>query len=288
MDFRAIGMGVAFAFMWSSAFTSARIIVADAPPLLTLSARFAVSGAIAMGIAWYLGQRMSLTRAQWRATLIFGICQNGLYLGLNFLAMQTVEASLASIIASSLPLWVAALGWVVFREKLPALGLLGIFAGFAGVGLILGTRASGGADPVGLLYCLIGVLALTFATLALRRASSGGNIWFVVGAQMLVGGAVLLPFGLALETPEVRWSLSLALALAYTILVPGLLATWVWFLLVNRIGMIRASTFHFLNPAFGVAVAAVLLSEALSFMDLVGVLVVTLGILLVQASRMAP
>lgn len=288
MDFRAIGMGVAFAFMWSSAFTSARIIVADAPPLLTLSARFAVSGAIAMGIAWYLGQRMSLTRAQWRATLIFGICQNGLYLGLNFLAMQTVEASLASIIASSLPLWVAALGWVVFREKLPALGLLGIFAGFAGVGLILGTRASGGADPVGLLYCLIGVLALTFATLALRRASSGGNIWFVVGAQMLVGGAALLPFGLALETPEVRWSLSLALALAYTILVPGLLATWVWFLLVNRIGMIRASTFHFLNPAFGVAVAAVLLSEALSFMDLVGVLVVTLGILLVQASRMAP
>ncbi|MCU0912377.1 MAG: EamA/RhaT family transporter, partial [Rhodobacteraceae bacterium] len=33
MDIRAILMGLAFAFMWSSAFTSARIIVAAAPPV---------------------------------------------------------------------------------------------------------------------------------------------------------------------------------------------------------------------------------------------------------------
>ena len=44
MDFRAIGMGLAFAFMWSSAFTSARIIVADAPPLTALALRFLISG----------------------------------------------------------------------------------------------------------------------------------------------------------------------------------------------------------------------------------------------------
>jgi probable blue pigment (indigoidine) exporter len=44
---------------------------------------------------------LRLTKAQWRAVLIFGICQNALYLGLNFVAMQTVEASLAAIIASS-------------------------------------------------------------------------------------------------------------------------------------------------------------------------------------------
>ncbi|NHX28214.1 EamA/RhaT family transporter, partial [Escherichia coli] len=43
MDIRAIGMGLAFALMWSSAFTSARIIVADAPPLLALSRRFLIS-----------------------------------------------------------------------------------------------------------------------------------------------------------------------------------------------------------------------------------------------------
>ena len=37
MDIRAILMGLAFAVMWSSAFTSARIIVADASPLAALT-----------------------------------------------------------------------------------------------------------------------------------------------------------------------------------------------------------------------------------------------------------
>jgi len=54
----------------------------------------------------------------------------------------------------------------------------------------------------------------------------------------------------------------LIVAFIYTTLVPGLLATLIWFLLVGRIGAVRASTFHFLNPFFGVLVAAVLLGEA--------------------------
>jgi probable blue pigment (indigoidine) exporter len=70
--------------------------------------------------------------AQWRATVIFGICQNALYLGLNFVAMQTVEASLAAIIASTLPLLVAVAAWAVFGERLRPLAVAGLLAGFAG------------------------------------------------------------------------------------------------------------------------------------------------------------
>ncbi|MCB1361722.1 MAG: EamA family transporter, partial [Rhodobacteraceae bacterium] len=107
MDFRALLMGLAFAFMWSSAFTSARMIVADAPPLYALSARFLISGLIGIAVARMLGESWRLTRSQWRATIIFGLCQNAAYLGLNFVAMQWVEASAAAIIASTLPLLVA-------------------------------------------------------------------------------------------------------------------------------------------------------------------------------------
>ncbi len=92
MDFRAIGMGLLFALIWSSAFTSARIIVADAPPFAISAIRFAIAGMIGILIARVMGQTWTLTRAQWRATFVFGLCQNALYLGLNFLAMTTVEA----------------------------------------------------------------------------------------------------------------------------------------------------------------------------------------------------
>jgi drug/metabolite transporter (DMT)-like permease len=281
-------MGLAFAVMWSSAFTSARIIVAAAPPVSALALRFLISGLLGVLIARALGQSWRLTPAQWRATIIFGICQNALYLGLNFVAMQTIEASLAAIIASSMPLLVGLASWAIFRERISALGFAGLAAGMTGVAIIMGTRLSGGADLYGIALCVAGVIALTFATLCVRGATSGGNFMMIVGLQMLIGSAVLGVAGAATETLEVAWSWQLVAAFTYTTLVPGLAATLAWFWLVNRIGAIKAATFHFLNPFLGVVIAALILGETLGIWDLVGVIIITGGILAVQISRQAP
>ncbi|MDZ4095165.1 MAG: DMT family transporter [Paracoccaceae bacterium] len=285
MDPRAMIMGVAFALMWSSAFATARVIVADAPPLFALAGRFLISGVIAIALARALGQNWRLSRAQWRATAIFGFCQNGLYLGLNFVAMQWIEASLAAIIASTMPLLVAMLGWAVFGEKVRPLGVAGLVAGVIGVSLIMGARVSGGADLTGILFCGIGSLALAFATLSVRGASSGGNLLMVVGLQMLVGAVLLTLASAILETWGLRWSWGWGAAFAYQILVPGIAATMIWFSLVGRIGAVRASTFHFLNPFFGVVIAALLLGEAIRPLDMLGVAIIMAGILAVQLSK---
>ena len=285
MDLRAILMGFGFAFMWSSAFTSARIIVASAPPMGALALRFAISGIIAVALARMLGQSWHLTRSQWRATIIFGICQNALYLGLNFIAMQWIEASLAAIIASTMPLLVAFAGWAFLGDRLRPMGYIGLLMGVAGVVLIMGARLSGGVDIWGIALCAIGAVSLAVATLSLRGASGGGNFLMVVGLQMLVGSAVLTVPALALETFTVDWSIQLIAAFAYTTLIPGLAATLVWFHLVERIGAIRAATFHFLNPFLGVSIAAVLLSESLRSADMIGALIIAAGILAVQLSK---
>jgi probable blue pigment (indigoidine) exporter len=285
MDMRAIGMGLAFALMWSSAFTSARFIVADASPLLALSLRYLISGLLGVIIARAMGQTWNLTPSQWRATVLFGICQNALYLGLFFVAMQTIEASLAAIIASTMPLLVAIASWIFLGEKLRPLAILGLIAGVIGVALIMGVRIQGGVDLFGLMLCAIGVLALTFATMAVRGATSGGNFLMVVGLQMLVGCVALAVAAVLFETPRINPSWPLLIAFTYTTLLPGLAATLVWFLLVNRIGATRAATFHFLNPFFGVAVAAFFLSETLGPRDILGVVIIVGGILAVQLSR---
>lgn len=285
MDIRAIAMGVAFAVMWSSAFTTARMIVLDAPPLMALTLRFLISGVLGIAIALALGQTWRLTRAQWRATVVFGICLNALYLGLNFVAMQQIEAGLAAIIASALPLLVALASWLFLGERTRPLGLAGLGAGMFGVVLIMGSRLSEGVDPLGLAMCLAAALALTIATLSVRGAAAGGNLLMVVGLQMLIGAACVAVVAALTETWVVNWSTRLVLAFSYTTLVPGLVATFVWFVLVERIGAVRAATFHFLNPFFGVLVAAVLLGEHVGTLDVVGVAIITLGILAVQISK---
>lgn len=285
MDIRALFMGLAFALIWSSAFTSARIIVVDAPPLASLAFRFLISGILGVILARIMDQTWHLTRGQWRATFIFGICQNALYLGLNFVAMQTIEASLASIIASTMPLMVAFAGWLIFRDRLPIMAVIGLVAGVTGVAVIMGSRLTDGVDVYGVVLCGIAAVALTIATLSMRGASSGGNLMMVVGLQMLVGSAVLAVASAMLETIQVNLTWKLIAAMTYTTFAPGLLATWIWFALVARIGAVKAATFHFLNPVFGVAIAALILGETLGAMDLIGVGIITFGILAVQLSK---
>lgn len=285
MDWRSLALGVGFVAMWSSAFTSARIVVSYAPPFLALSARFLISGLIALSIGWALGQRIRFTRAQWTGVVIFGLCQNALYLGLNFQAMRTLDASVAAVIASLLPLVVAALGRMFLGERLAPLAVGGLVAGFAGVLVIMSARLGHGADLGGIGLCFIGVLALSVATLLVRGVSGGGNLWMVVGAQMLVGGAALFPVSILTEDWVVHWSAPLIWAFVYMVLMPGIAATMIWFILVGRIGATRAATFHFLNPFIGVATAALILGERVGGRDLIGVAVIMGGILAVQISR---
>ncbi len=285
MDIRAIIMGVSFAIMWSSAFTSARIAVAYASPLAILSFRFLISGLIAIIIARFLGQNARLNRNQWIAVVLFGICQNTIYLGANFVAMQWIEAGLAAIIASLLPLTVAAVSWAFLGQKISYTSFFGLIAGSIGVFIIMGARLSGGADIFGIILCFIGLAALTIATLLVRGVSGSGNVLMVVGLQMLIGSAALFPTSVMFETWHVEWTWQLIAAFTYTTLIPGIAATLIWFLLVKRIGAVRASSFHFLNPFLGVAIAAIILSEALSLRDVFGVMVITLGIFAVQRGQ---
>ena len=285
MDLRAIFMGVLFSLVWSSAFTSATIVVTSAPPLLSLSLRFFLAGIIGVFIAMLLGQTIRLTPTQWRATFVFGICQNTLYLGLNFLALQTVEASLASIIASSMPLMVALSGWIIFREKLSFLTFSGLFLGFFGVAMIMGLRVTVGADSYGIILCIIGSVAFTAATLMVPKTNFNGNMLMVVSLQMFVGAFFVGIAGCLTEEIVVKWSWPLIIAFSYTTLFPGLGATFIWFLMVKRMGAVKAATFHFLNPFFGVVIATLILGEAISSVDFLGVVVITIGILMVQRSR---
>ncbi len=288
MDLRALAMGLAFAIMWSSAFTSTRMIVTVAPPLTALAIRFLLSGMIGIALARAMGQSWHLTRPQWRATIIFGLCQNAIYLGCNWIAMQWVEAGLASIIAATMPLMVAGIGWFAFGERLRPMGLVGLAVGLIGVTIIMSGRLNGGSSGIGIALCFAGALALAIATLTVRGASTGGNVLMIVGIQMLIGSAVLSVAAALFEPFRVTWSPRLIWAFIYTLLIPGLAATFVWFKLVGRIGAVRAAAFHFLTPFFGVGIGALLLGERLGTFDIVGVAVIMAGILAVQLSKQPP
>ena len=281
---RDLILGVSFALIWSSAFTSARISMFDAPPFLLLSLRFFLSGIIAIGLAYFLGQTINFSRPEWSAIFIFGVFQNTIYLGLNFVAMQWIDASLAATIASLLPLIVTILLWLFFKETLAPLGLVGLLIGLLGLILIVHSTLPDRLDAIGIFFCLIGVIALAIATIVVRN-STNKNMIMMIGIQMMVGSLTLLPLSIAFEVWEINLTLRLITSFLYTTIFPGLIATLIWFKLIYFIGPIKAAAFHFLNPFFGVLIANIILSESLFWQQILGVLLITLAILSLQLSN---
>ena len=163
--------------------------------------------------------------------------------------------------------------------------IVGLALGMSGVTIIMATRIEQGVDATGVALCATAAIALTLATLSMRNASSGGNLLMIVGLQMLVGSAILAIASITTEKLIINVTLPLVIAFIYTTLVPGLLATWIWFKLVDRIGAVRAATFHFLNPFFGVIIASNILDEKLKLGDFLGVVIIMISILSVQISR---
>ena len=227
-----------------------------------------------------------MSKQEWVGVLIFGFCQNVLNLGLNFVALQWIDASIAAIIASMLPLVVAAISWIFLVEKPRIIGVLGLVAGMSGVLVIMIDRTGDQTKLLGVLLCSVALLALAGATLLLGNFfRSNKNILMIVGLQMFVGFILLLPLTIIFEKFQINWSMIFIISFVYQILMPGVLGTLIWFLLVKRIGATKSAAFHFLNPFFGVVIAAAILNEQISLKDGIAVLIIMSGILAVQMSH---
>jgi len=114
---------------------------------------------------------------------------------------------------------------------------------------------------------------------------SNKNILMIVGLQMLVGFILLLPLTIIFEKWLINWSIIFIISFVYQILMPGVLGTLIWFLLVKRIGATKSAAFHFLNPFFGVVIAAAILNEHISLKDGIALVIIMSSILAVQISH---
>jgi drug/metabolite transporter (DMT)-like permease len=191
---------------------------------------------------------------------------------------------MAVVIASLLPLAVAFLSWIFFKDTINLKGFFGLALGVIGILILMQNKLPKENETLGIILCFGALFSLALATIRLKYSSSE-NILMMVGLQMLVGSLTLFPISLAFETWTIDWTSSLILSFLYTTFFPGLLATVIWFKLLKEIGPVRAAAFHFLNPFFGVLIAFVLLEEALLITDIIGVLIITVGIIAVQLNK---
>ena len=286
MEFKHILLGVGFALIWASAFPSAKMAVQFCPPFFFLFLRFSLAGLFSIALGKYLGQNFRFDHKDLLWIAIFGLIQNGLYLGLIFLALTKIDSNISVIIASILPLTVAFFSWLLFKSKMSLLGLSGLVVGLFGVLLIMLQRVEKESEILGIILCLLGLLATTFSTLIITKINiNKNNILIIVGLQMLAGSIFLLPLSYFFEAWNVSFSITFLFTFLYIAAFPGIIGPVIWFYLQKEIGAVKYASFHFLVPFFGIGISYFLLGETLTFSDAIGVVVIILGLYLVNRDK---
>ena len=275
-----------FCLAWASGFTAAKLAITTAPPALFGGIRFLLTGIALLAYAAWRGQLRG--RIPWAALAVLGLLNQAGYQGLAWRGMSGVSAGLTTIIASLNPILIAAVAAPLLGEPMHWRKVLGLVLGFAGAVFVVRHRLEGGTeDPVDVLLVIGALLSLVAGTVAFKWLAPEVTLPVAVGVQTAFAGLFLLGVGLVFEDPaEIRLSPRFWLVMVWCVLVVSIGALLLWFWLLRNGSASSASALHFLIPPTGLAMSWLVLGEAVSPADLLGVIPVALGIWL--ATRPAP
>jgi drug/metabolite transporter (DMT)-like permease len=138
----------------------------------------------------------------------------------------------------------------------------------------------------GMILAFIGVVGFVGATLFYKRYPPREHAFVVNAVQLGAASFVLLIPALLFEHPErVHIDAPLIWSFRYLVLVISVGASLLWFWLLKRGEASVVSSYYFLTPIAGLALAAILLGEPFGARDLLGLVAVAAGIALINYSR---
>ena len=194
-----------------------------------------------------------------------------------FFAERNVPTGLASLIISAVPLWVVVLR-LAGRERLPLPAMIGVGVGFAGVAVL--ARPSGGATAWGIGLCVLSSVMWATGSVLSRRLPMPADPFTATAYEMLGGGLIMLPFGIA-TIGTFAPSTESVLAWAYLVTIGSVVGytAYVWLLANAPLGLV--STYAYINPIVAITLGVIVRGEHLSWRVAIGAVIVVAAVALV-------
>ena len=270
-------------FVWGLTFVCTKVLLQYLSPLEILLSRTAL-GFVALCLV-----RPHILRLQERRHEVLFAAAGltgafGYYLAENT-ALQYADASFVSVAVSTAPLFTAALGFVVLKEKgFGVRFVVGFVLAIAGIALISFQEGPAHASTLGVLLCLLGAGTWAVYSVIVKRMSDLGyetiaatkrifawGLLYMVITRVAQGGAFPVE---AFSEPLVLGNLAFLGLLASA----GCFVTWGYS--VKHLGSGLASAYIYLQAPITVVWAVILLGEPLTGAIVAGFVLVIAGLAL--------
>lgn len=259
--------------MWGTNWPLFRIALAELP-VWTFRTLVLLAGATVLTVILLVRREtFAVPRDKWPALLLASTMNIGIWNIATSLAVLYIPSGHASVLAYTMPLWVAVLGFVVFGQRLTGRLLAAIAIGAAAVAaLMIPNFQSYATAPLGLFWGLLAGFCWAVGTLVVKRTSWPGmglslTFWQVVLMLPPIALGALVFDGLPTHMP----SPAVLAATIYTGAIPMAIGTMIWFTLVKLLPAQVAALSSIAIPIVAIVSGIVILQEPLSALQAVAI-----------------
>ena len=275
-DTRAVWIALAIVYVaWGSTYVAIRIMDETVPPLVGAGTRYVLAGvAMSAFLAVRRPQALQISGRELASVAIVGVLLLAGGNGFVSYGERYVPAGLAALVVASVPLWLLVLR-AVSGDRPGRPTLAGLVVGFVGVGLLVlrGGHEEGVSIPH-LLIIVGAAFSWAVGSWASAQLPMPANAATGTALEMVIGGAVLAVlgpvFGERWSTVASHASARSLLAIAYLIVFGSIVAFTAYVWLLRNAPLSLVSTYAYVNPVVAVGLAALLLSERVTLVTVVG------------------
>ena len=259
--------------LWAGNAVVGRLVHDLVPPITLNFLRWALALALLLPLTHRVLRPDSPLWPHWRRYALLGLLGVGLYNALQYLALQTSTPINVTLVGSSMPVWMLAVGALFFGVAVTRRQLAGAALSMIGVLTVLSrgewSQLLALRLVAGDLFMLLATISWSFYSWLLVRTSEPASVrgdWaaFLTG-QMVFGLAWSSAFASAewaTGHTDIAWGWPLVAALLFIAIGPALVAYRCWGIGVQRAGPAVAGFFSNLTPLFAALLSAAFLGEA--------------------------
>jgi len=277
--------------VWGSTFLAIRVGVREVPPFLLAGMRFWVAGIVLY--AWMRVKGIaSPTRREWAAASFLAVLIFVLDYGLLFWAEKRVPSGIAAVMMATIPVFIALAEILLLRTQKLTLRLgLALLVGICGVAVLVSHSAGfgqGAIDTSGAVALVVAAISWSLAAILTRKLSLPESKVMSSGAQMLVGGILLVLTAAMLgefTAFDVRAVSSKTwLALTYLIVAGSIVAFTAYVWLIHHESPTKVGTYAYVNPVVAVLIGYALGGEALGARTILGTSLVLVSVVVITTT----
>jgi len=266
--------------LWAGNFVVGKFLVGHASSMTLTSLRWLIAVMCLFPLVWYKEKKLLPSRESWLPILFMGLSGVVFFNILQFWALEKTTANNVGLISTINPISIAISSAIFLKERIHLYQIFSMIFSFLGVLLVL---TKGNLENLlslefnmGDLWMLTAVAVWGIYSVCAKWAMKTLSPILSTFYSGLIGLLILLPFNVS-DFTIVNITPSFIWALIYTGCISTVVCMVLWNLGVQKLGATTAGIFLNFNPIFTAILAYFFLGEQVTWVQMLGGLIVITG-----------